>query len=203
MRYLNRLVIIAPLALAACSDAGLPTSPRDMAPSRPLASISDAARGGSGGFYFLAPLVAQPSYSGTFDGTRQVSVVVCSLGGSATSAPDESCTGGTPVAVDVGVTGQTYHTNWKIDQKLFPAGSYYRIRVVESSNHDAEFGHVDVFVGKSFKGFDQSAYVGLPPGTTPIKFRIEQGATPVGGGDTGGGDGDGEFECLPPTCFIT
>src|SRR5262245_7575927 len=31
--------------------------------------VSDAANGGTAGFYFLAPLVDPPTFSGTFDGT--------------------------------------------------------------------------------------------------------------------------------------
>ena len=199
MTNIRRFALVAPFALAACSDGHIPTGPiREAAPSRPSASISDAVHGGgTAGVYFLAPVVAQPKFSGTFDATRQVSVLVCPLGGSSTVAPAASCTGGTPLDVAVNATGNFYHTNWKLDHGRFPAGTYYRLRVVEAANGGTELAHLDVYVGKEPKNFDQSAYVALAQSSTvPIKFRIEKGAATgvVPGDSTGGGD------TPPPLC---
>ena len=190
MRNARHLFSIASLAsLAACSDGALPTAPRAAAPSRPLASITDTPHGGSTGFYFLAPLVAQPKFSGAFDGSRSVTVLVCALGGSATSAPAESCTGGVPLSVAVNAQGQHYHTNWKVDGRVFPSGTYYRLRVVDAANHGTEWAHADVYVGKAPAGLDLNSYVPVSSGTVPLKFRIEVGAQPGGGtGGIGGSD---------------
>jgi hypothetical protein len=204
MRNARHLISIASLALAACSDGALPTAPRTSAPSRPSASITDTPHGGSTGFYFLAPLVTQPKYSGTFDGTRSVVVQICALGGSATSAPAESCTGGNSLEVEVNSQGQHYHTNWKIDNKVYPSGTYYRLRVVDAANTSIEWAHADVFVGKAPAGLNLNAYVPIQAGTVPLKFRIEKGAQPgggtggIGGGSTGGGS-DVPFCVANPT----
>jgi len=202
MRHVRRFLLAAPFAVAACADAS-PTgiASRDLAPGRPNASISDAVHNdGTAGFYFLAPLVAQPKFSGEFDGSQQVSIYVCSLGGSTTAAPAESCTGGERVSpVEVNVNGQHYHANWQTDAAAFPAGSFYRIRVVDNAS-GGEWAYADVYLagtGKEFKSIDQGAYVPLLDGRTlPIKFRLERGAMP--GAGTGGGDPGGDC----PDCEI-
>jgi hypothetical protein len=206
MRHVRRLAIAAPFLIAACSDAS-PTgiASRQPAPSRPSAAISDAVHnGGTAGFYFLAPLVAQPKFSGTFDPHRQVSVYVCSLGGSVRAAPEPSCTGGERVSpVEVNVNGQHYHANWNMDLAEFPAGSYYRIRVVDNAT-GGEYAYADVYLagtGREFRSIDQSSFVPLLDGRTlPIKFRMEEGVTP---GGSGGADGPPPVECLPPSCTPT
>ena len=197
MRNLRHLFSIAPLVLAACSDTTAPAAPRSV-PTRPLASITDTPHGGPAGFYFLAPIVQQPKYRGVFDGSRSVTVLICPLGGSATSAPATSCTGGsTALAVEVNTTGQSYHTNWKIDPRTFPSGSYYRISVVETANYASEFAHVDVYLGKAPAGFNHGEYVTIPGGATPIKFRIEPNAQAGGGGTGGtGGTPSGAVDCV-------
>jgi hypothetical protein len=195
MRNARSLFSIASLALAACSDGTLPTAPRSTAPGRPQASISDATRGGKGGFYFLAPLVEQPSFSGTFDPTQQVSVVICALGGSATVAPAASCTEGASLAV--AVSGQAYAASWATERNgRFPAGTYYRIRVLSAAG--VEWGHADVFLAHNaneYRNIDRKAFVPVVDGgEIPIKFRIEQGAVP--GGTTGGTTGGGALDCV-------
>jgi hypothetical protein len=202
MRNARHLVSIASLALAACSDGTIPTAPRaaaprPSAPTRPSASISDAVTGGTTGFYFLAPLVAQPQFSGTFDGTKQVVVLACSLGGSATVAPATSCTGALSYALPaVDVKNQTYSANLQTDRKKFPAGQYYRLKVV--SYLGVEWGHVDLFLaanGSEFRNINQTQFVPLVDGRAiPVKFRIEQGAVP--GGTTGGTTGSGAVDCV-------
>src|SRR2546427_12295372 len=58
------LVATSFLAVAACSSDRNPTAPRN----RPEFAISDAAhQGGTPGFFFLPPLVAQPTTGGAVD----------------------------------------------------------------------------------------------------------------------------------------
>jgi hypothetical protein len=143
-------------------------------------SISDAAHDGNAGFYFLAPLVAQPSQTGTFDATRSVSVTVCPLG----VRPAATCTGAaarvSPVEVDV--NGNHYQANWKTDDVAFPSDAYYRVSVIDNAT-GYEFGHVDVFLGSTGRGFhsiDQSEFTPLLDGrTVPVKFRLDAGARPT------------------------
>jgi hypothetical protein len=193
MRHVRHLVLALPLVFAACADAVSPTglAPRESAPGRPDAAISDATyEGGTKGFYFLAPLVAQPKFSGQFDAAQQVSVYVCALGGSVSEQPGDACLDGegklvSPTVVDV--RGQHYHANWNMDTGEFPAGTYYRIRVVDNASRGV-FGFADVYLagtGKEFRAIDQSSFVPLLDGRTlPVKFRLEQGAVAGGGGDT-------------------
>lgn len=166
-------------SLAGCADSSGLAGPANMgAPPRPSASILDAAHGGTAGFYFLPPLVAQPTDTGVFDATRAVAVTVCPLG----SQPAETCMG-TSVTVSgpaVVVDGNHYQYNWQTDDTTsFPANLYYRVSVVDSATGGA-YGHVDVFLGSSGSGFhsiDQTEFTPLLDGrTVPVKFRIDSGA---------------------------
>jgi hypothetical protein len=212
MRYVSRFALAIPFALAACSDAPTGIASGDRAPSRPNAQISDAAHDASvTGFFFLAPIVAQPKSSmfGTFDPTQTVTVSICPLANATTS--DAACAGApaTLEAVSIGtdVNGNHYHTNWRTE--LFAAGQYYRI-FVERGTPGAitgRWGFADVYLsatGRDFREINRTEFTPLLDGRTlPIKFRIEEGASPVpvtggnGGGTVGGSDtpdanGDGE-----------
>lgn len=186
-RTLYQISALSAFALAACADGSRLSGPADMmnAPPAPSRSISDAAHnGGTAGFYFLPPLVAQPGDTGVFDPNRAVSVTVCPLG----AQPAESCTGAavTVSAPTVDVNGNHYQSNWQTDAAVFPADWYYRVSVVDNATHGV-YGHVDVFLGSTGKGFhsiNQSEFVPLLDGrTVPIKFRIAVGAqAPTSGG---------------------
>jgi hypothetical protein len=179
-RTLSSLFALSTIFLAACSDSAAPAEPTMRPPSKPTMSISDAAHDGNAGFYFLAPLVAQPPKTGTFDATRSVSVTVCPLGVRAAAA----CTG-SPVRVspvEVDVNGNHYHANWKTDDVVFPSDAYYRVSVIDNAT-GYEFGHVDVFLGSTGRGFhtiDQDQFTPLLDGrTVPVKFRLDAGARPT------------------------
>ncbi len=179
-RTLYQITALAAVALAACTDSSGLSGPAGMknSPPPPSRSISDAAHnGGTVGFYFLAPLVAEPQDTGAFDPNRAVRVTVCLLG----AQPAESCTGA-PIVVSaptVDVNGNHYQYNWQTDAAGFPADQYYRVSVVDNATK-AAYGHVDVFLGSTGKGFhsiNQSEFTPLLDGrTVPIKFRIDVGA---------------------------
>src|SRR5437879_5607381 len=84
----------ATLLVTACAFNDRPTAP----PSGPDFAISDAVHeGGTPGFYFLPPMVAQPTFSGAFDGniaTLNPQIAICDV----TNGPDVNCggAGGTP-----------------------------------------------------------------------------------------------------------
>src|SRR5512134_1928112 len=66
------------LGLAACSgDRPLPTSPVDAPDLAP--DIADAVHGYRAGFFWLPPMVASPSVSGTFDPALSPTVEICEL----------------------------------------------------------------------------------------------------------------------------
>src|SRR5207244_1053044 len=83
------LVFSSLLIVAACSSDGRPTGPD----SRPQFAISDAAHAGAApGFFFLAPIVPQPTLSGTFDAdiaTLDPHIAICDI----TTGPDLDCGG--------------------------------------------------------------------------------------------------------------
>src|SRR2546430_3768880 len=83
------LVATSLLAVAACSSDRNPTAPRN----RPEFAISDGAhQGGTPGFFFLPPLVAQPTTGGAFDAdipTLNPQVAICDI----TLGPDADCGG--------------------------------------------------------------------------------------------------------------
>lgn len=158
------------------------------APS-PRASISDAAHNGTAGFYFLPPLVAEPHDTAHLDAGRKVTVQVCPLGNPAAG----SCIGPailvSPAAVDV--NGNHYQVNWQTDVGTPWTDTYYRISVVDDGT-TAEWGHVDVYLGstgKGFRGINQAEFTPLLDGrTVPVKFRIGVGAqAPAAGSSPGTG----------------
>jgi len=164
----------AVLAVAACSaDSSSP-----LAPETPRATISDAAHAGAvPGFYFLPPMVSQPTVSGTFDATLQPRVEICELSGSvcgtviATFVPG---TGSTNVRVDAG--GQNYIVNWHAGSYNLDVNKNYRISVFQGA---FRLGYADVDVvgsGKDLKNVDSNQFIPLQDNRTlPIKFRIETG----------------------------
>lgn len=163
--------------LAACTDQGAsvlsPTTP-------PLFEISDGAHSGNTRFYFLPPMVPEPSPSGTFDGSLAPVVQVCEWTGAECAAPLVAeytmTTGPGSETVRVVPEEEHYLVNWHTDQFALDATTMYRIRVLVGS---VQVGHADVDVvasGNGLQNVDTGAFIALKDGRTlPIKFRIEQG----------------------------
>ncbi|MDQ6737581.1 MAG: hypothetical protein M3Z30_07765 [Gemmatimonadota bacterium] len=177
---------------AACADSGRLAGPVQFAGALGAsASIQDAAHGGIAGFYFLEPLVSQPSDPGTLDTTQSsnLRVEVCRLGADPSiqtcQAPAIVISATSPVFIDL--NGNHYQVNWQTDTTFFPANMYYRVSVVDIAAGGA-WGHVDVFLGSSGKGFHSINTTDFTPlldgRTVPIKFRVDNGAVPptAGGG---------------------
>ncbi len=165
-------------AVAACAgDVTAPAAPGDAGPAQ---TISDAAHAGAvPGFYFLPPMVPNPSFSGTFDGGVQPRVEICELAGP-TCGPviaqytTTSGTGGQVVTVGT----SSYQVNWHTNQFNLDPARTYRISVFVGT---FRLGFADVDVvnsGKELKNVDTQQYIPLQDGRTlPIKFRIETGIT--------------------------
>src|SRR5438477_2119051 len=176
---------VASLAMVGCAErANAPTALRP--PRVPSFEIRDGAHnGGNPHFYFLPPIVASPSTSGSFDATQAPSVTVCPLTGSdcGTVVAQFSMTTGTASAVvRVDATNQLYIVNWQTDQCVtgpctLPPGNVYRIRVLVAGT---ELGHADIQVVASqqeAKNVNTGELFPLVDGrTVPVKFRIEVGA---------------------------
>jgi hypothetical protein len=180
MQRLKRAAgLAAILVAAACTaDAISPTAPT----AGPRETISDAAHSGAvPGFYFLPPMVPQPTYSGTFDAALQPRVEICELSGSTCGPTIATFTfgaGASNVKLDAG--GQQYQVNWKTsDYNLDPAKNY-RISVYQGA---FRLGYADVDVvgaAKDLKNVDTNQFIPLlDDRTLPIKFRIETGIPAV------------------------
>lgn len=163
-------------AVAACAgDVTAPAAPGDAGPAQ---IISDAAHAGTvPGFYFLPPMVPNPSFSGAFDGGLQPRVEICELAG-ATCGPviaqytPTSGTGGQVVTVGT----SSYQVNWHTNQFNLDPAKTHRISVYVGT---FRLGFADVDVvnsGNELKNVDTQEYIALKDGRTlPIKFRIETG----------------------------
>src|SRR2546428_10402466 len=93
-------LVPALLIVEACSSGDRPTAPRP----GPEFAISDGVHeSGTPGFYFLPPMVAQPTVSGTFDAditTLNPAIAICDI----TNGPDNNCGGGGGAAPVLAVT---------------------------------------------------------------------------------------------------
>lgn len=166
LKYAARAALL--LAVAACTgDVTAPAAPGEAGPSE---TISDAAHAGTvPGFYFLPPMVPNPSYSGTFDGGLQPRVEICELVGN---------TCGTTIVQynNVPAGSGSYQVNWHTNQFNLDPAKTYRISVFVGT---FRLGFADVDVvnsGKELKNVDTQEYIPLQDGRTlPIKFRIETG----------------------------
>jgi len=174
LRLKRAATLAAVLFAAACTaDSISPT-----APTVPRETISDAAHSGVvPGFYFLPPMVPQPTYSGTFDAALQPRVEICELVGTACGTTIATFTFGTgSSSVRVDAAGQLYIVNWKTsDYNLDPAKNY-RISVFQGA---FRLGYADVDVvgaAKDLKNVDTNQFIPLlDDRTLPIKFRVETG----------------------------
>jgi hypothetical protein len=130
-------------------------------------------------FFFLPPLVSQPTFSGEFNSRIQPVVDICQL--DLTLTPVDCAQGGqhiNPGSVRVDAPEQ-YHVNWDTGEPQINVNLFYRIRVFGSSG-GLLLGFADmdpVANGSQLKNVNTGEYIGLVNGRTlPIKFRIEQGA---------------------------
>lgn len=187
------LVWLGTLLSGCASDARTPLAPEES--QGPLLSISDGARGGNDHFYFLPPLVADPTFSGTFDPSLSPTVQVCALVSSACGSQIALFTSSTTPAVTLQARTQNYQVSWATKPHNLSTSVVYRIRVQIAA---LELGFADVKVVASSKDLKSvgSGFVGLVKGSPLlIKFRIEDGAAellPAAGGTvTIGTDGGG------------
>ena len=166
------------LLVAACSEQPLPTG---LKLSDPRLDVADASGSYKSGFYWLPPLVAQPSYTGIFDAALSPTVEICELvsGGCGTVLATYTTTDGPGGdVVRLHVDDETYHVNWHTDQFELSTTALYRVSV-RAGIYNTLLGYADVQPvsnGSGLKKIDTDEYIGLVDGRTlPIKFRIETG----------------------------
>jgi len=182
-----RLVLVPLTVLPACQPDAF------VAPltERPAFAISDGAHSnGNTHFFFLPPVVPEPSFAGTFDGWLAPVVDICEWTGTACTLPltaeFTTATGPGSETVRVVPEDEHYVVNWHTRDFNLDEDKNYRIRVLVAGT---ELGYVDIDVVKSargLKGVNADNFFAIVNGrSVPIKFRIEQGAVFVvspGGG---------------------
>src|SRR3989441_12006316 len=138
-------------------------------------SISDAGHGtGTPGFYFLPPMVAAPTFTGTFVSGLTLEVEICVWTGTACDAPIATFTtktGSGSETVRVDPENEQYVVNWHTGQFGLDPAKTYRIRVLYGST---ELGHADVDVVNNRRARDSvntAEFVPVVNGQTlPIAF---------------------------------
>src|SRR5437870_12267511 len=181
-------LVPALLIVEACASGDRPTAPRP----GPEFTISDGVHeGGTPGFYFLPPMVAQPAFSGTFDAditTLNPQIAICDItngpdnnggGAGGTSAVIVFTTTSTP-AITVDLTTPQYQVNWNTRGAGFVAGNTYRVHVTAgASGARRELGFADVLLtttpGQAKDVTTGDVIVAKYGQTLPIHFRIEAG----------------------------
>lgn len=126
-------------------------------------------------FFFLPPLASMPSLMGTFAGNLEPVVQICRWTGTGCEFPPivefTTTTGRGSERVRVVPEDELYIVNWHTKSFKINPTETYRIRVLvriqEKVSIEIELGHLDVKV--KVKGE-----------TIPIKFRIEEGYSPIG-----------------------
>ena len=152
------LPVLATIALIGCTDT-IPTRP-----ARPKlsAETSDGAHGGNTHFFFLPPIVANPSFSGVSNPFLAPDVQICRLLPPSNTICDPTAPTITLTAPMPKGKGEEYHVDWNSDRST--VGKTYRITVQvkqDELGNEQPLGHTDV----------------QPNGRTlPIRFRIERGA---------------------------
>lgn len=186
--HVSTLLVAALAALSACGDdRGSLLAP----PSAPTAVISDGSRdGGNPNFFFLAPLVANPSSdpdftAGAFVGTWKPIVRVCRL---TDALACETNSLGEPAylrtfqgsEVAASAAEELYKVEWSTAESWATSGTY-RASVFIAGTRMVELGFIDVALlpdQQSVKNMRSGEIVPLQDGrTVPLKFRIESGAS--------------------------
>ncbi|PYP13495.1 MAG: hypothetical protein DMD56_00390 [Gemmatimonadetes bacterium] len=178
---MKRVVALAS-ALAvciACRDQHPITSPL-----RSSADFSDGRiPGGNPHFFFLPPLVKQPSFSGTFNPALRPVVEICQLDVDINDIPI-ACSATVPTInpgiVQVDLVDELYRVNWNTLLPPIDPTKFYRIQVrVAPGGSILGFADVDpVLNGIELHNLNTGEFIGLVDGRTlPIKFRIEIGTT--------------------------
>ncbi len=171
-------ITLSVLLVAACSEQPLPTG---LTPRGPQLDIADASGSYKSGFYWLPPMVAQPTYSGTFDAALSPTVEICELVSNACGTVIATYTstdgpGGEPVRLNA--DEENYQVNWHTNQFTLNTTAFYRVSV-RAGIDNTLLGYADlqpVSNGSGLKKIDTDEYIGLVDGRTlPIKFRIEAG----------------------------
>jgi hypothetical protein len=197
----RRLLTLAVLAFAFACDQKAPTDPPGIKPpSDPSMIISDGAHGGNPDFFFLPPLLPNPSNSPNYETGRAntrlgsgLTVEICELQAPPINAqglpvatdciagpPLKKFPAGTVKLADSGNDG-FYMAQWKPSESNLVLSKYYRIKVLlEGSTVPLGAADLDPVANqKELKNVLTGEVIPLTAdGTLPIKFRVEKGGGP-------------------------
>jgi len=190
--------LLAVLVAMACQDMRQPTEPK-MAQD-PAKTISDGAHGGNPDFFFLPPMVSDPSHDPNFEAGEfnptfapRLTVEICELQRSPVDASGNpvvtDCVFGNPkVKFPAGtVTLQNppdgfYQVVWHVGESGLDDSKFYRIKVLVDGS-STPFGVADIDPILSMKELRNARTGEIIPlnenSTLPIKFRIEHGGGPT------------------------
>ena len=190
--------LLAILVTMACQDMRQPTEPKQV--QDPSKLISDGAHGGNKDFFFLPPMVSDPSNDPNFEPGQfnpnlapGLTVEICQLLTSPVDAQGlpvaTDCVAGPPVTkFPAGtITLQNppdgfYQVVWHVGDSNLDASKFYRIKVLAQGS-PTPFGVADVDPVLSMKELRNARTGEIIPlnetSTLPIKFRIEHGGGPT------------------------
>jgi surface protein len=163
------------LALSACESS---TEPQPIeAGDLPLfaTSVSDGAHGGTEGFFFLPPMVDNPSHDGTFDPDLEPVVEICAAPSCEAMHRVYSMAEGDGSEV-IRVSDSHYIVNWHTNHTGAQAGQTYRVRVRVGDLVLGWANVVMVSTGREAVIVRRDGSIALVAGQTlPIRVRIEKG----------------------------
>ena len=190
MKFAFRCLTILAMGgmLAACGE---PVSPPGTPVRPPALSIQDGAHGGGNpGFFFLPPLVSNPS-SNTEYGDAAFTVVsptvrICQLSGDPSLGP-VSCASEVITfsgsQIQVSVTDRRYSVNWDTKASNLSTTSFYRMTVYVGTQM-LGFADIDPVTPQELRNPKTGETITLLDGRTlPIKFTIEEDGLCAGTGE--------------------
>jgi hypothetical protein len=171
---IGQLGLVPLCIVAGCMNRDLPTEA--MGTGDLLYAISEANIAVEG-FYFLAPMVRNPIYAGTFDPSLSPVVEICaSPACTAFHARFSMTDGDGSEMVRLDEADEHYIVNWHSGRTGAASGTTYRIRVLASG---MVLGYADVAVvrtGRQAVQVRADGSIELVSGQTlPVKFRLETG----------------------------
>jgi hypothetical protein len=194
-RWLGALAALT--TLAGCAG-------EDTSSAAPASAISDQARGGARGFYWLPPIGRAPATTGAFAPNARPTLVIDDTTANARVASYTTTSGPSCAPIRVSLADESYTVQWRTrDFRLNPAHNYrLRVFVPDSAacappatrvpGLGCEVGYADVDVvasGSQLHTVDETRYIALLPGRVlNVKFRIETTAVDA--------DGDGRYDAL-------
>ena len=179
MKRFQLAILLAGVLSVGCRDRELL---QPAALGAPMAVIMDGAHDGNAFFFFLPPLVPNPSsffHAGKFNAGLSPVAEVCELTGDPSvpgAAPTCVATVFGPAKMALDLAAQQYAVNWDTKSSSLISTKFYRI-LVRGAARGTVLGFVDIDpVDQGVKNLKTGDVIAFQDGRTlPIKVRIEKG----------------------------